>query len=85
MKKALIATNELVNRPDGKTECRVAQVEPAENIFDVAEGLFWADCDDNVVADHFTYSWFTKAITQIPVTVYQPIQQTVGGAPTVIA
>jgi hypothetical protein len=66
MKKALISTQELVNRPDGKTECRVAQVEPAENIFDVAEGLFWADCDDDVVADRFTYNLFTKAITAIP-------------------
>jgi hypothetical protein len=66
MKKALISTQELVNRPDGKTECRVAQVETADKIFDVAEGLFWADCDDDVVADRFTYNLFTKAITAIP-------------------
>jgi hypothetical protein len=66
MKKALISTQELVNRPDGKTECRVAQVEPADKIFGVAEGLFWADCDDDVVADRFTYNLFTKAITAIP-------------------
>lgn len=84
MKKALISTQELVNRPDGKTECRVAQVEPADKIFDVAEGLFWDDCDDDVVADKFTYNLFTKTITAIPEVVYQPIQP-IGGAPNVIA
>jgi hypothetical protein len=84
MKKALISTQELVNRRDGKTECRVAQVEPADKIFDVAEGLFWADCDDDVVADRFTYNLFTKAITAIPV----PASNSgtpVGNAPNVIA
>jgi len=84
MKKALISTNQIINRPDGKTECRVAQVEPAENIFDVAESLFWVDCDDSVVADQFTYDLATQVITAIPEAVYQPTQP-IGGAPSVIA
>jgi hypothetical protein len=82
MKKALISTQELVNRPDGKTECRVAQVEPLDKTFDVAEGLFWVDCDDDVVADQFTYDLLTKAITALPDFVEQ---QPTGGAPSVIA
>jgi len=84
MKKALISTQELVNRRDGKTECRVAQVESAENIFDVAEGLFWVDCGNDVVADGFTYDISTQAITAIPAPPNNgggPI----GNAPNVIA
>ncbi len=48
--KALISTIE-----PRETGYRVAQVEQDENIFAVAENLFWVDCADDVVADDF---WF---------------------------
>jgi hypothetical protein len=34
---------------------RVAQVEDANNIFEVGAGLEWVDCADNIVADQFWY------------------------------
>ena len=48
--KALISTLE-----QKETGYRVAQVEQDENIFPVAEGLFWKDCDFTIIADKF---WF---------------------------
>lgn len=48
--KALIASNEQCS-----TGYRVAQVEANENIFPVAESLFWVDCGEDVVADLFWY------------------------------
>jgi hypothetical protein len=84
MKKALIAPNEPVQLPGGKTGWRVAQVEnDASKIpFEVAHPLFWVNCNDDVVADQFTYDAFTKAITAIPVpTPSAPV----GGPPNVIA
>lgn len=57
MKKALISYNEPV-----KNGFRVAQVESAENIFPVAEGLEWVDCADDVVADVYFFNAETNAI-----------------------
>jgi hypothetical protein len=57
MRKALICPNEPV-----QTGYRVAQVEPAENIFPVADPLFWIDCADDVFADQF---WYDPADEQI--------------------
>lgn len=37
------------------TGYRVAQVEDADKIFEVAPGLYWTDCDDTIVADKFWY------------------------------
>lgn len=34
---------------------RVAQVEPDNKTFPVAEPLFWIDCPDNCVADQWYY------------------------------
>lgn len=45
---------------------RVAQVEQDTNIFPVAEGLFWVDCADNVVADQFWYDPADGIIKPIP-------------------
>ena len=56
-KKALISTVE--PRESGY---RVAQVEDAANIFEVAPSLLWVDCADNVVADQF---WYDPADQQI--------------------
>jgi len=50
MKKALISTIE-----PRETGYRVAQVELAENIFEVNDNLFWVDCPDDTVADDRTW------------------------------
>ena len=78
MKKALISPNE-----PAQTGYRVAQVEPAENIFDVADPLYWIDCADGVVADQFWFDPVDGTIKAIP----QPVVHTtpIGGAPNVIA
>ena len=34
---------------------RVAQVEPDDAIFPVAEGMYWVDCTDNIVQDKYYY------------------------------
>jgi hypothetical protein len=56
-KKALISTVE--PRESGY---RVAQVEDAANVFEVASSLLWVDCADDVVADQF---WYDPADQQI--------------------
>lgn len=60
--KALIST--LEPRENGY---RVAQVEQDDNIFDVAEGLFWTDCPDECVADQWFYNPATEECELIPV------------------
>ena len=80
MKKALIAPNETVHLPGGKTGFRVAQVEPADKIFPVAEPLHWVDCADDAVADKFYFDVF-NGVVAIPVSPTLVI----GGAPNVIA
>ena len=82
MKKALIAPNEPVQLPGGKTGWRVAQVEPVENIFPVADPLFWADCADDVVADLFWLDPSDNTIKEVPKP--EPVTP-IGGAPNVIA
>lgn len=62
--KALISSIEPV-----QSGYRVAQVEANENIFPVAEGLFWVDCSDEVVADQFWYDPSDQQIKLIPVLV----------------
>ena len=44
---------------------RVAQVEPDDQIFPIAEPYFWTDCADNVVADQFYYDTVTKVISPV--------------------
>jgi hypothetical protein len=66
--KALISPNEMfsltwVSSWDGDTpvyseilNCqRVAEVEPDNKIFEVAQPLYWIDCSDNCVADVWYY------------------------------
>jgi hypothetical protein len=45
--------------------CRVAQVEPDEQTFPVADPMFWTDCADNVVADEWYYDTVTQTINKI--------------------
>lgn len=52
--------------PDGKTGQRVAQVEPDNQTFAVAEPLFWVACADDVVADEWYYDYQQKIINPIP-------------------
>lgn len=61
MKKALISPNEAAHGG-----YRVAQVEPEENIFPVADPLFWLDCADDVVADVFWYDPVNQQIISVP-------------------
>ena len=63
-KKALISTVE--PRESGY---RVAQVEDAANVFEVAAGLMWVDCADNVVADQFWYDPSDQLIKANPIVV----------------
>jgi hypothetical protein len=53
--KALIATNE-----PRETGYRVAQVDPQET-FKADMPLFWIDCSDEIVADHY---WFNPENNQ---------------------
>ena len=66
MKKALICPNEPVNFFDGKTGYRIAQTEPSENIFSVADPLYWIDCADEVIADQWYYDTSNQIIKLIP-------------------
>lgn len=59
MKKALVSSIEFV-----QSGFRIAQVESSENIFPVADDLFWVDCDDSVVADLYFYDPKTKTIKE---------------------
>ena len=73
--KALISSIEL-----RETGFRVAQVEPDENVFAVAEVMFWIDCADDVVADVYWYDpqdQVIKPVLTLPVTGInnQPISQ----------
>lgn len=67
MKHALICPNEPVNFFDGKTGYRIAQTESSENIFSVADPLYWIDCADEVIADQWYYDTVDQIIKLIPV------------------
>jgi hypothetical protein len=59
--KALISTIE-----PRETGFRVAQVEPDNKTFPVADELFWVDCADDVVADQFWYDPSDQQIKEFP-------------------
>lgn len=63
MKQALISPDEPV-----QTGYRVAEV--ADQSFEVAPPMFWAQCVDDVVADQFWFDPTDQIIKSIPV---QPI------------
>ena len=57
--------------------CRVAQVEPDDQTFPVAEPMFWATCPDDCVADEWYYDTANQTINlivnaPIPAAVNQP-------------
>lgn len=74
--KALISSLE-----PAESGYRVAQVEADENIFAVAEGLFWVDCADDVVADMFWYDPADETIKAVPVPEPMPAVPEVGTIP----
>ena len=59
--KALVCPNEPVTNG-----YRIAQVEPDDKIFDVAEPLYWMDCNDDVVADQWYYDTNENMIKEMP-------------------
>lgn len=67
MKKALICPNE-----SSYLGYRIAQVESAENIFGVADPLYWIDCTDNVIADQWYFDANENVIKEIPAPVIIP-------------
>ena len=69
-KKALISTVE--PRESGY---RVAQVEDANNVFEVAPSLMWVDCADDVVADQFWYDPSDQLIKANPIVVQEAAPQ----------
>jgi hypothetical protein len=44
---------------------RVAQVEPDDQTFPIAEPYFWTNCADNIVADQFYYDTVAQVINPI--------------------
>jgi hypothetical protein len=65
--KALISPNEKVYSYDGTyLGDRVAQVEPDDQIFEVAPPLFWLDCANDVKQDQFYYDESSHLIIKIP-------------------
>jgi hypothetical protein len=74
MKKALICPSETTH--DSHTGLvlgwRVAQVEPDEQTFPIAEPYYWVSCADDVVADIFYYDPDTDQILPKPPQPPQP-------------
>ena len=69
MKFALISPNEQAHEG-----WRVAQVE--EKKFDVADPLFWVECEDAVTAEDYFFSKEIQAILQIPIPVVETFTTT---------
>jgi hypothetical protein len=65
--KALICPNEPV--PNGY---RIAQVEPDDKIFGVAEPMYWMNCADEVVADFWYFDPSDRTIKEVPRPVFAP-------------
>ena len=49
-----------------ENSCRVAQVEPDGQTFEIGEPLFWTPCADDVEAGKFYYNINDKEIYPIP-------------------
>lgn len=60
--KALISSIE-----PRETGYRVAQIEQDTNVFAVAEGLFWIDCEENLDINNTWYDPVDQQIKQIPI------------------
>jgi len=65
-----------------ETGWRVAQVEPDNQIFPVADDLFWIPCNDNIVADQFWYDPADNTIKAMPTPIVSPTQPKSTGSQT---
>lgn len=87
MQKALVSPQEVVEVLsewlwDGKIWCavytqipnseRIAQVETADKVFEVASPLYWIDCADTVAAGKYYYDSSTEEILPVPAPAPQP-------------
>ena len=82
MKKALISVQETITNFDNTQGYRVAEV--SDIAFEVAEPLFWVDCEDTAIADQYYYDPLNNNIKELPVFDVKEINP-IGGAPNVIA
>jgi hypothetical protein len=57
---------------------RVAQVEPDNQVFEVAPPIYWRDCPDTVIADQWAFVESTQTFAQIPENVEKPQPTTTG-------
>jgi hypothetical protein len=57
---------------------RVAQVATDDMTFVVADGLFWVDCADNIVADQFYFDPVIQQIVPVPEPPKKPQPKTTG-------
>jgi len=64
MKKALVSVNEVIVNFDGTTGLRICEVN--NTAFEVHSSLFWIDCEDTVIPDHYYYDTETKEIKEVP-------------------
>jgi len=86
MKNALIATSEECYSYDGTLlGQRIAEVADAE--FPVAPPLFWVECNDDVVADHWYWDGTNCVKKPEPPTITSEpdVKMTGTGGPNVIA
>jgi hypothetical protein len=58
--KALVCPNESV-----RNGYRIAQVEPDDKIFAVADPLYWMDCNDDVIADQWYFDTTEEIIKEV--------------------
>lgn len=65
-----------------ETGWRVAQVEPDNQIFPVADDLMWVDCEDNVKADQYWFDPKDNTIKAVPTPPPAPDQPTSNGTQT---
>jgi len=65
-----------------QTGYRVAQVEPDNQIFPVADDLMWVDCADTVKADNFWFDPQDNTIKPMPAPEAAPNQPISNGAQT---
>lgn len=62
---------------------RVCQIEPDDNIFGVADALFWQDCSEEINCDDYYFDLQTKQFALIPESAIYPNQPTVQGVQTI--
>ena len=63
--KALICPNEPVTNFDETSGYRIAEVSAISS--EVAEPLYWLDCDDTVVADRYYFDTASNSILMKPI------------------